>query len=129
LLADPSLSRDLARCLPHHRLAYWGLRETAGRHGDPLEPTLDETRADVSAWSQSPPSLDPRCLELWPQFAATWWFSSAAHLPQGDRVLAPRQRAIQLQLWWFTGKGALSERHDGQRRFLSADPARFQKTA
>ncbi len=129
LLADPALSRDLSRCLQQHRRAYWSLRETAGRAGEPIDPTLDETRADVTAWSSDPPGMDPRCQELWPQFAATLWFASAAHLPQGDRVTDPRQRAVQLQIWWFSGKGAITERHDGQRRFLSADPARFQRTA
>jgi hypothetical protein len=130
-LADPALAPELLRCLPRHRFAWLALREVMGRRADNVDATLEEARADVTAHmlARDTDLLDPRCRELWPQFAATWWFESAAHVPQGDRVEDPRQRAIQLQIWWFTGKGALSERHDGVRRFLAADPQRFQRSA
>jgi hypothetical protein len=135
-LADPALAPELLRCLSQHRFASLALRELAGRRFESLDTTLEEARADLVAHVlAADPQLremgliTARCQELWPQFAATSWFASQAHLPSGDRIEDERQRAIQLQLWWFTGKGALSERHQGGRRFLSADPARFQKSA
>jgi hypothetical protein len=135
-LADPALASDLLRCLPRHRLAQLALREVIGRQSEGLDPTLDEARADlVSHVLAADPRLrelgllSARCQELWPQFVATLWFLSQAHLPSGDRIEDERQRATQLELWWFTGKGALSERHEAGRRFLSAHPARFQKAA
>jgi hypothetical protein len=130
-LADPALAPELLRCLPRHRFAWLALREVMGRRADKVDATLEEARADVTAHmlAQATDLLDPRCRELWPQFAATSWLASAAHLPQGDRVDDPHQRAIQLQIWWFTGNGGLVERHSGARRFLWADPARFQRSA
>jgi dipeptidyl-peptidase-3 len=73
---------------------------------------------------------DPGCRELWPRFVATEWLASTASAGDADRIEDDFQRAIQLQIWWFTGKGALVERHIGGRRYLSVpDAGRFRSAA
>jgi hypothetical protein len=148
-LADPSIAPQLERCLPQLRFAFLSLREISGRPagrappGDPagaLEGgfgAFEEARSDLAAHVLSADPLLPRigllttsCQKLWPQFAAASWLLNAAGVPQGDRIDDDRLRAVQLEIWWFIGKGALLERHDGARRFLSApDPARFHSAA
>ena len=123
LLSDPFVAADMRACATSLFLSYWTLRE-AGRVALD-DGALEEARADVRAWT-SAPDVPPRCAALWPQFAATSWLASLASIPEGDRAEDDRQRAIQLQVWWFTGKGALAER----RGFLAVpDAARFQKAA
>ncbi|MCA1825915.1 MAG: hypothetical protein LC689_03115 [Myxococcales bacterium] len=133
VLADPAVAADLRRCGPALRFAVLALREMSRTPQD--EVALEEARAEASAHALSAdPALaqivTPRCQALWPQFAAASWFASQASVPQGDRVEDDRQRAIQLQIWWFTGKGALAERHVNGRRSLAAtDAGRFRKAA
>src|SRR5438045_800450 len=70
-----------------------------------------------------------RCRELWPQFVATDWLSTVA-ATEGDRVEDDRQRSVLLQIWWFTGKGAATERHAAGRRYLAVpDGAKFRAAA
>ena len=132
LLAEPSAAAGLRDCTPRLDVAFLALREMAGRAPQD-EPALEEARADVAAHllaADPVPGLSERCRRLWPQFAATSWLASAANVPEGDRVEDDRQRAIQLQIWWFTGKGALAERRANGRRFLAVpDPAQFRKAA
>ena len=146
-LADPALEPQLSRCLPRLRFAFLALREVVGRspgrarRGDTealLPVAVEEARADLAAhWLSADPLLEKlgllsrACQKLWPQFAAALWFSSAANVPQGqDRIEDDHQRALQLQIWWFTGKGALVEQHLDGKRFLSVpDPARFHAAA
>ena len=141
-LADPALAAALVRCLPQHRLAFLALRELPGRRArsDRLgtgAAALQEAVADLAAHLLAQEPIvrgiglirDARCQELWPQFAATMWFASAGR-GGGEALQDDRQRAVQLQVWWFTGKGALVERQQGGRRFLSApDTERFRATA
>src|SRR5207248_2968397 len=57
---------------------------------------------------------------------------AAAHVRADPAIaaLAEPQRAVQLQVWWFTGKGAVIERHSGGRRSLSVpDGGRFRAAA
>ena len=57
---------------------------------------------------------------------ATAWLASFAELPDDSRIENDAQRAIQLQIWWMTGKGALVERHSRGKRYLGIpDAARF----
>lgn len=141
-LADPALAPALVRCLPQHRLAFLALRELPGRRApsDRLgigAAALQEARADLVAHLLAQEPIvrgiglipDARCQQLWPQFAATMWFASAAR-GGGEALQDDRQRAVQLQVWWFTGKGALVERHQAGGRFLSApDTERFRAAA
>jgi hypothetical protein len=133
VLADPSLAADLRRCAPALRFAFLALREMSRTAQDDV--ALEEARADAAAHLlAAEPALaeivTPRCQALWPQFAAASWFASAASVPQGDRIEDDRRRAIQLQVWWFTGKGALAERHANGRRYLTVtDAAGFRKAA
>ncbi len=147
-LAEPSLAQRLAPCLPSLRLAFLALREIVGRPSgrapqdetrlESVRGALEEARADLAAHflSQDPLLLQlglltSSCQKLWPQFTAAQWLASAASLPPGlDRIEDDRLRALQLQIWWFTGKGALLERHSGGRRFLAMpDAARFHAAA
>ena len=133
-LAPPGLEEELRRCLPQQRFAFVALRELLGRSAGPQrlhDAALDEARADLAAhfFAQDPLIRsagllpDARCAALWPQFAATGWFAASARLPPGERVEDSAQVAVQLQLWWFTGKGALTERREGGRRWLAAADA------
>ncbi len=144
-LAEPGLAPHLARCLPSLRLAFLALREIAGSpagrvaQGDLQNGrgAFEEARADLAAHFLSADPLvaqigllSRRCQQLWPGFAATQWFASAANVPAGDRIEDDRQRATQLQIWWFTGKGALFERRASGQRFLAVpDAARFHTAA
>ena len=133
LFADPAVAADLRRCAPALRFSFLALREMSRGPQDAV--ALEETRADVSAHVlAADPALTDiltrRCQQLWPQFAAASWLASVAAVPEGDRVEDERQRAIQLQIWWFTGKGALAERHAKGRRYLAVpDAARFHQAA
>lgn len=133
VLADPSVATDLRRCAPALRFAFLALREMS--RVPQADVALEEARADAGAHLlAADPALAEfvtgRCQALWPQFAAASWFAAAASVPQGDRVEDDRLRAIQLQIWWFTGKGALAERHASGRRYLTVtDAAKFHKAA
>lgn len=148
-LAEPSAEAQLARCLPELRFAFLSLREVIGRpagRAPPAEPSetleggfgaLEEARADLAAHMLSSDPLllqlgllTTSCQKVWPQFAAASWLLAAAAVPQGDRIDDDRLRALQLEIWWFIGKGALIERHDGARRFLTVpDAERFHSAA
>jgi dipeptidyl-peptidase-3 len=130
-LAEPSLVRDLLRCAPALRFAQLALRELS-RAPVELSAALEEALAHANAHvlAENAPELLPeaRCRELWPHFAATEWLAAAA--TDGDRIEDDAQRAIQLQIWWFSGKGAVVERHIGGRRYLAVpDGARFRAAA
>jgi dipeptidyl-peptidase III len=132
-LAEPPLVLDLLRCAPALRFAQLALRELS-RDRVELSAVLEEALAHAHAHllAQTTPELlpDPRCRELWPQFVVTDWLASAASAADGDRIEDDAQRAVQLQIWWFTGKGALLERHIGGRRYLTVpDPGRFRAAA
>ena len=128
-LAEPQLAGDLARCAPEQRLAYLALRELAGRdeHAHAAAPSLEEVRADVAAHFFAPSASevmpDARCRSLWPQFAATIWLSAAA-MPESDR-----QRALQIEAFWFESKGAISVRTSRGRHYFAADAGRFRSAA
>ncbi|HET7788398.1 MAG TPA: hypothetical protein VFL36_20665 [Myxococcales bacterium] len=129
-LADPRFSDGLARCDPSQRFALLALRELS-RTG---ESVLEEALADVQAQLEGPTALklmpDAACRELWPQFVALQWLASLAAVSEGDPIEDDRARAAQLQLWWFTSKGALVERRSGGRTFFTVpDPARFREVA
>ena len=132
-LADPQLVPELLRCGPALRFAQLALRELSRTPPDAL-PALDETLADAtaSALADATPEIlpDPACRVLWPHFVATGWLASTAGAPETERIEDDRQRAVQLQIWWFTGKGTVIERHSGGRRFLAVpDSARFRAAA
>ncbi len=143
ILAEPEVAPKLSRCLPSLRMALLSLRELVGRlpadaaRMEGGAGALSEAYADLSAHFLSADPLLLRvgllsrsCQALWPQFAAAQWLASAAGVPQGERVEDDRQRALQLQIWWFTAKGALVERHAGGRRHLAVpDAARFHAAA
>lgn len=145
LLADPAAGPDLSSCLPALRFAFSALREIAGRRlpvprqeAEPLhDGALEEAHADLTAHllSQDPllaqsGLLAPACQRTWPQFAAASWLAALANVPAGDRLEEDRARAAQLQIWWFTAKGALLERRDGARHFFAVpDAARFRSAA
>src|SRR5437667_1071238 len=132
-LADPQLVPELLRCAPALRFAALALRELSREPAGAL-PALDEALADANA-SALPDAAreilpDPACRVLSPQFVATGWLASTAAAPETERLEDDRQRAVQLQLWWFTGKGAVIERHAGGRRSLAVpDGARFRAAA
>ena len=142
-LAEPRVAQELSRCLPSLRLTLLALREIMGRvpaDAARLEGgvgALAEAHADLTAHFLSADPLlvqlgfmSKSCQALWPQFAAAQWLASAAAVPQGERVEDDRQRALQLQIWWFTGKGALVERTAGGQRHLAVpDAARFHAAA
>ena len=142
-LADPGIAQQLAPCLPSLRFTFLSVREILGRVAadaarlDGGAGALEEAHADLAAHLLSADPLlvqlgflTRSCQSLWPQFAAAQWLASAAALPQGERIEDDRQRAQQLQIWWFTGKGALVERHAGGRRHLAVpDAARFHAAA
>lgn len=132
-LAEPQLVPELLRCAPALRFAQLALRELSRTPADAL-PALDEALADASAsaLADATPEIlpEPACRALWPQFVAAGWLASTAAAPETERIEDDRQRAVQLQLWWFTGKGAVIERHAGGRRALTVpDGARFRAAA
>jgi dipeptidyl-peptidase III len=130
-LAEPSLARDLLRCAPSLRFAQLVLRELSR---PPSElPALDEALAQAGALTVADDARDlfpdSRCRELWPQFVATQWLASAA-ASDGERIEDDAHRTVQLQIWWFTGKNAVVERHTGGRRYLTVpDGSRFRRAA
>jgi dipeptidyl-peptidase-3 len=130
-LAEPALVPDLLRCAPSLRFAQLALRELSRA---PSElPGLEEALAQASAHAAADTARDlfpdSHCRELWPQFVATEWLASAASA-DGDRIEDDARRAIQLQIWWFTGKGAVVERHADGRRYLTVpDGSRFRRAA
>jgi len=131
-LAEPHQVQELLRCGPALRFAQLSLRELSRTPPDALA-ALDEALADAnaSALAGATPEIlpDPACRALWPAFVTSGWLASTAAAPE-ERIEEDRQRAVQLQLWWFTGKGAVVERHAGGRRFLAVpDVARFQAAA
>lgn len=132
-LAEPPLVPDLLRCAPALGFAYLAFRELSRAPAElsgVLEEALAHANAHVVAGTPSDLLPDPRCRELWPQFVATEWLASAASFADADRIEDDAQRAIQLQIWWFNGKGALVERHVGGRRYLTVpDGARFRAAA
>lgn len=131
LLTDPAIAGELSACAPQLAEAFVALREMGRIAQD--EPALEEARADAAAdllAADPVPGLDNRCRRLWPQFAAASWLESLASVPDGEQVEDDRARAIQLELWWFTGKGALAERRAGGRRWLAVpDDALFLRAA
>ena len=142
-LADPGVAPRLARCLPALRLTFLALREILGRvpaDAARLEGgagALEEAHADLAAHFLSGDPLLVRlgfltasCQSLWPQFAAAQWLAASAEVPAGERLEDDRQRARQLQVWWFISKGALVERRaSGQRRLEVPDAAQFHAAA
>ena len=130
-LADPPLVPDLLRCGAALRFAQLVLPELSR---PPSElPGLGEALAQASALTAADDARDlfqdSRCRELWPQFVATQWLAAAASA-DGDRIEDDARRAIQLQIWWFTGKNAVVERHVGGRRYLAVpDGSRFRRAA
>jgi len=130
-IAEPAATAELLRCAPSLRFARLALRELSRAPNDlpGLEEALAQASAHVAVDASTPLLPDARCRELWPQFAVTDWLASAA-FADGERIENDAQRAMQLQLWWFTGKGALAERHTGGRRYLAvADRGRFRSAA
>ena len=149
----PPLGEALARCLPQQRFAQLAFHEMIGHasgkvsstmRGDPSAAlgasyqTLEEARADLVAhWLAADPRTreigllpDLRCQQLYPQYATTQWFTYVAHVASGDRVEEDHQRADQLMIWWFTGKGAIAERQIAGKRYLVVtDPARWHSAA
>ena len=149
----PQVAEALARCLPQQRFAQLAFHEMIGHasgkvsgalRGDPSSAlgasyqTLEEARAELVAhWLVADPrtrelGLLPgaRCQELYPQYATTQWFTYAAQVAAGDRVEEDHQRADQLMIWWFTGKGAIAERQlEGKRYLVVTDAARWHAAA
>lgn len=129
-LAEPGLVRDLQRCAPALRFAHLALKELA--RAPATSPVLAEALADAEAQVRAGAAVellpDPRCRELWPQFMATQWVGSVAG--ESDPIEDDRHRAVQLQLWWFSDKGALSEQRGGGRKSITVrDAARFRTAA
>ena len=132
-LGEPPFVGELLRCASALRFAQLALRELS-RAPVELSAVLEEALAQANAHvlAETTPELlpDPGCRELWPRFVATEWLASVASAADADRIEDDVQRAIQLQIWWFTGKGALAERHVGGRRYLSVpDTGRFRSAA
>ncbi len=149
----PPLGEALSRCLPQQRFAQLALHEMIGHasgkvsgalRGDPSTAlgasyqTLEEARAELVAhWLVADPRTreigllpDARCQQLYPQYATTQWFTYVAHIATGDRVEEDHQRADQLMIWWFTGKGAIAERvMEGKRYLIVTDAARWHAAA
>ncbi|HTO98833.1 MAG TPA: hypothetical protein VMK66_17405 [Myxococcales bacterium] len=129
-LAEPDLVRDLSRCAPSLRFAQLALRELS--RAPAPSPVLGEVLADAEAHLRAGAAVDllpdPRCRELWPQFAAAQWLAASAGEP--DPIEDDRARAVQLQLWWFADKGALIEWQSGGRKYLAVrDAGRFRSAA
>src|SRR3954462_1527958 len=131
-LADPRHAAALSRCAPSLRLAALALRETSRVRTDGapvLEEALAELNADLLAPGATALMPAPACRELWPEFAATQWLAAVAGAA-GERIEDDRQRAAQLQIWWFTSKGAAAERRSSGRRYLTvSDAAKFKAAA
>jgi hypothetical protein len=129
-LADPRFADALSRCGPSQRFALLALRELSRGGADVVEEALAEVNAHLSAANAVGLMPDAACRELWPQFAALQWLASLAAVEGEDRIEAGRERAAQLQMWWFTSKGALVERRSGGVRYFTVpDPARFRAVA
>lgn len=129
-LADPRFSSALSRCGPSQRFAMLALRELTRAGADAIEEALAEVSAHLSAATATGLMPDASCRELWPQFAALQWLASLGAADPGDRIEADRERAAQLQIWWFTSKGALVERRSAAGRYFTVpDPARFRAAA
>ena len=139
-LAPPELRDDFARCWAQVRMAQAALRELAAGSG-PLAtlgydgPAAARARADAAAHAlaQEPQARplfqDARCQELYPQIVAASWLLAAGDAPEDGRLDAHELRALRFETFWFSGRGALSERRNGSRRSLHADPARFAEAA
>jgi hypothetical protein len=130
-LAEPALVRELQGCAPALRFAHLALRELS-RAPTQGSPVLAEALADAEAHVRAGAALellpDPRCRELWPQFMAAQWIAAIA--PETDVIEDDHRRAVQLQLWWFADKGALTERQSGGRKYLTVrDAAKFRAAA
>jgi dipeptidyl-peptidase-3 len=143
----------LAACLPQQRFAQLAFHEMIGHasgkvsgalRGDPSAAlgasyhTLEEARAELVAhFLVADPRTreigllpDARCQELYPQYATTQWFTYVARVAVGERVEEDHQRADQLMIWWFTGKGAIAERQvDGKRYLAVTDAGRWHAAA
>jgi dipeptidyl-peptidase-3 len=129
-LADPRFSEGLARCAPSQRFALLALRELSRTGNDVLDEALADLSAHLSAADASGLMPEGTCRELWPQFAALQWLTSVAAVEEGDRIEGDRERAAQLQLWWFTSKDALVEHRSGRNPYFTVpDPARFRALA
>jgi len=132
-LGEPSAVRDLLRCAPSLRfasLAYGEQSRMRSELSGVLEEALARANAHVLAETASALLPDPRCRGLWPQFAVVEWLASLAAVAEGDRIEDDGLRAAQLQIWWFSDKGALVEKKSGGRRFLAVpDPGRFRTAA
>jgi dipeptidyl-peptidase-3 len=132
-LADPAAVRDLLRCAASLRFAALAFRELS-RGRSELGSSLDEALAQANAHvlAETTPALlpDPRCRELWPPFAVAEWLGSLAVVTEGDRIEDDLLRAAQLQIWWFSDKGAVVDRRTGGRRSLVVpDTGRFRSAA
>lgn len=149
----PPLGEALSRCLPQQRFAQLAFHEMIGHasgkvsgalRGDPSAAlgasyqTLEEARAELVAhWLAGDPRTreigllpEPRCQQLYPQYATTQWFTYVARVATGDRVEENHQRADQLMIWWFTGKGAIAEKRlQGKRYLVVTDTARWHAAA
>ena len=130
-LADPRSAADLQRCAPSLRFAQLALRELS-RDPAPFPGALSEALADVQAGLRAAGSVellpDPRCRELWPQFAATQWLASAS--AEADPIEDDRHRALQLQAGWFSERKAVALRQGGGRAYIAVpDAAKFHTAA
>ena len=130
-LAEPEFAAALARCGPQLRAAHLAVRALALQTVDG-DGAAREVAADAAAAVAPPPGpmLSDACRALWPRYVATTWLAAAADLPDDGPVENDRQRAIGLCVWWFTGKGALADRHAKARRFFAVpDVAAFESAA
>jgi hypothetical protein len=129
-LAEPRLADGLSRCEPSQRFALLALRELSRTGATVLEEALADVDAQLEGATAFGLMPDAACRELWPQFIALQWLASVAAMTDGDRIEDDHDRAAQLQLWWFTSKGALVERRSGGRTFFTVpDPVRFHAAA
>lgn len=131
-LAEPDLAQGLNRCAAVLRFALLAFR--ALQPASDEDPAVREVQAGLSAnlYGLSHPGAvpAPACARLLPQYTATSLLAAAADLPDHGPIENDRQRAAQLQIWWFTGKGALVERHLKGRRYFSVPEAgRFAAAA
>lgn len=139
-LAPSELREDFALCWAEARIAQAALRELAAGVG-PLAvlgldgPAAAQVRGDAAAHALAQePQARPlfrhaRCQELYPQLVAANWLLAAGDAPEDGRLDAHGLRALRFETWWFSARGALTERREGSRRSLRADPARFSEAA
>ncbi len=131
-LAEPDVAQRLDRCAPTLGFALLAFRA--------LQPAFDENPAAREVQASLAANLyglthpgaipAPACARLLPQYTATWLLSATADFPDDGPIENERQRAVQLQIWWFTAKGALVERHVKARRYFSVpDAGRFAAAA